>query len=92
MKFGSKKAIFGAIWGGFEGFGPCLGVSHPTHPYLGEISQKKTVFFLAASLKDFSGRGGEQSGHLDFFLEILGQSGYSTFSENIYLLADTKNF
>ena len=43
-------------------------------------------------LKDFSGRGGEQSGHLDFFLEILGQSGYSTFSENIYLLADTKNF
>ena len=46
MKFGSKKAIFGAIWGGFEGFGPCLGVSHPTHPYLGEISQKKPVFFF----------------------------------------------
>ena len=51
MKFGSKKAIFGVIWGGFEGFGPCLGVSHPTHPYLGEISQKKTFFFLAAPLK-----------------------------------------
>ena len=49
VKFGSKKAIFGAIWGGFEGFGPCLGVSHPTHPYLGEISQKKTVFFFGSS-------------------------------------------
>ena len=45
MKFGSKRAIFGVIWGGFEGFGPCLGVSHPTHPHLGEISQKKRVFF-----------------------------------------------
>ena len=50
VKFGSKRAIFGVIWGGFEGFGPCLGVSHPTHPHLGEISQKKR-FFLAASLK-----------------------------------------
>ena len=50
MKFGSKKAIFGVIWGGFEVFGPCLGVSHPTHPHLGEISQKKRFFFLAASL------------------------------------------
>ena len=44
-----KKAIFGAIWGGFEGFGPCLGISHPTHPHLGKISKKKNVF-LAASL------------------------------------------
>ena len=43
MKFGSKRAIFGVIWGGFEGFGACLGVSHPTHPHLGEISQKKRV-------------------------------------------------
>ena len=52
MKFGSKKAIFGAIWGGdFEGFGPCLGISHPTHPHLGKISQKKTFYFLAASLR-----------------------------------------
>ena len=57
MKFGSKKAIFGAIWGGFEGFGPCLGVSHPTHSHLGEISQKKTVFFLAASLSMRRGEG-----------------------------------
>ena len=39
-----EKAIFGAILGGFQGFGPCLGFSHPTHPHLGEISQKK--FFL----------------------------------------------
>ena len=45
MKFGSKKAIFGVIWGGFEGFGPCLGNSHPTHPHLGKISQKKRFFF-----------------------------------------------
>ena len=44
VKFGSKKAIFGEIWGGFEGFGPCLGISHPTHPHLGKI--------LAASLKN----------------------------------------
>ena len=48
MKFGSKKA-FGVIWGGFEGFGPCLGISHPTHPHLGEISQKKR-FFLCLPL------------------------------------------
>ena len=45
VKFGSEKAIFGAIWGGFEGFGPCLGISHPNHPHLGKISQKKTFFF-----------------------------------------------
>ena len=45
VKFGSKKAIFGVIWGGLEGFGPCLGISHPTHPHLGEISQKKPFFF-----------------------------------------------
>ena len=44
MKFGSKRAIFGVIWGVFEGFGPCLGVSHPTHPHLREISQKKKQF------------------------------------------------
>ena len=45
MNFGSKKAIFGVILGCFEGFGPCLGISHPTHPHLGEISQKKRFFF-----------------------------------------------
>ena len=45
VRFGSKKAIFGEIWGGFEGFGPCLGISHPTHPHLGKISQKNTFFF-----------------------------------------------
>ena len=39
-----EKAIFGAIWGGFEGFGPCLGISHPTHPHLGKISQKNVFF------------------------------------------------
>ena len=45
MKFGSKKAIFGVIWGGFEGFEPCLGISHPTHPHLGKISQKNVFFY-----------------------------------------------
>ena len=49
MKFGSKKAIFGVIWGGFEVFGPFLGVSHPPHPHLGEISQKKPVYFFGSS-------------------------------------------
>ena len=44
MKFGSKRAIFGVIWGGFEGFGPCLGISHPIHPHLVKISQKKCFF------------------------------------------------
>ena len=29
----------------FEGFGPCSGISHLTHPHLGEISQKKRVLF-----------------------------------------------
>ena len=48
MKFGSKKAIFGAIWGGFEGFGPCLGNSHPTHPHLGKISPKKNGSFFGS--------------------------------------------
>ena len=41
VKFGSKRAIFGVIWGGF-----CLEISHPTNPHLGEISQKN--FFLDA--------------------------------------------
>ena len=49
VKFGSKRTTFEVILGGLEGFGPCLGVSHPTHPHLGEISQKKP-FFLAATL------------------------------------------
>ena len=34
---------FQGNFGGFEGFGPCLGISHPNHPHLGEIS-KKTFF------------------------------------------------
>ena len=56
MKFGSKKAIFGVICGGFEGFGPCLGISHPTHPHLGEISQKNVFFFLGGGAS-LSGAG-----------------------------------
>ena len=57
MKFGSKKAIFGAIWGEFEGFGPCLGISHPTHPHLGKISQRKTFFFWQLPLTVISTKG-----------------------------------
>ena len=54
VRFGRTK---GEIWvekcdfrGDLGGFGPCLGISHPTHPHLGEISQKKPGFFLAAPL------------------------------------------
>ena len=57
MRFGKTK---GEIWvekgdfrgnlGGFEGFGPCLGFSHPSHPHLGEISFSST-FFFTPSLK-----------------------------------------
>ena len=59
----NKKTLFGrslpnlfthprvfVIWVGFEVFGPCLGISHPTHPHLGGISPKKT-FLLGAPLK-----------------------------------------
>ena len=35
----------GRFSGWFEGFGPCLGISLPTHPHLGKIS-KKNVFLL----------------------------------------------
>ena len=56
MKFWSKKAIFGAIWVFFEGFGPCLGISHPTHLHLGKISPKKTFFFIP-SLNHFAMQG-----------------------------------
>ena len=50
----NKKTLFGrslpnlfthprvfVIWVSFEVFGPCLGISHPTHPHLGGISPKK---------------------------------------------------
>ena len=36
-----RKRRFQGDFGGFEGFGPCLGI---THPHLGEISQKKSFF------------------------------------------------
>ena len=50
-----EKAIFGVIWEVFEAFGPCLGISHPTHPYLGEISpQKKFFCLLRPSLISFA--------------------------------------
>ena len=39
-----KEDFWGNLGGGFEGCGPCLGISHPTQPHLGEISQK-TIFF-----------------------------------------------
>ena len=56
MKFGSKKAIFGVFFV-VEGFGPCLGISHPTlgvggwatHLHLGKNSQK-TFFWEEAPL------------------------------------------
>ena len=38
MKFGSKRAIFGVIWF-FLGVWTFLGISYPTHPHLGDLSQ-----------------------------------------------------
>ena len=52
MKFGSKKVIYGVICGGLEGFGPCLGISHLTHPHLGEISQEKRVFSYSFPIEE----------------------------------------
>ena len=46
MTFGSKKAIFGVIWGGVKGFGPCLGISQSTHPHLGKS------FFMPSLIPD----------------------------------------
>ena len=40
-----QKGNFRGYLGGFEGFGPCLGISHPTNPHLGKISQKKRFFY-----------------------------------------------
>ena len=42
------------IWGGFEGFGPCLGISHPTHPHLAKISQKNVFFTPSLIVNSFS--------------------------------------
>ena len=47
-----EKSRFPGWFGGrFEGFGPCLGVSHPTHPHLGK-SPKKRFLFWGAPLND----------------------------------------
>ena len=45
-----EKGYLWVLWGGFEGFGPCLGISHP---HLGKISPKKT-FFLFDSFPNWS--------------------------------------
>ena len=50
VKFGSKMAIFGMIWGGFKGFGPCLGISHPNPTTFGKDFSNKTSFFGRLSL------------------------------------------
>ena len=42
---GRKRRFSGQFVFFFEGFGPCLGISHPTHPHLGKISPKKRFFF-----------------------------------------------
>ena len=44
MKFRSKKSIFGVIWGGIEGDGPCLGVRH-----IWEKSPKKIRFLFGGA-------------------------------------------
>ena len=45
-----ENAIFGVIWGGFEVFGPCLGISHPHPPTFGKDLPKKNVSFWMPSL------------------------------------------
>ena len=52
MKFGSKMAIFGMIWGGFEGFGPCLGITQPPTTF-GRNLPIKTGFFTPSLIADF---------------------------------------
>ena len=54
VRFGRKKGKiqvekgdFQGDLGVYEGFGPCLGISHTTHPHLGEISQKNVFFTLS---------------------------------------------
>ena len=39
--------IKGDFWGSFEGFGPLLGFSHPTHPHLGKFSLKNFFLYLS---------------------------------------------
>ena len=48
----------GDFRGDLGGFGPGLGISHPTHPYLGKISKKNRFYFLGASLKLMLGQPG----------------------------------
>ena len=56
VRFGRTKGEIrvkkGVIWGGFEGLGPCLGISHLTHPHLGEISQEKRVFSYSFPIEE----------------------------------------
>ena len=77
VKFGSKKAIFAVIWGGFEGVGPCLGISHPTHPHLGKISQKKRSFLDASPNADNS---------LNHRIYLGSRVSGKRFSRGIYVL------
>ena len=56
MKFGSKRAIFGVIWGVFRGLDLVWeSATPPTHIW--ERSPKKKGFFLAASLSMRRGEG-----------------------------------
>ena len=58
VRFGKTKGEIrvekGNFRGDFEGVGPCLGISHPTHPHLGKISQKKRSFLDASPNADNS--------------------------------------
>ena len=57
IKNGICMTLYCLGWG--SGFGPCLVISHPTHPYLGEISPKKRFIFtpsLKSEVKKQTGR------------------------------------
>ena len=88
VKFGSKKAIFAVIWGVFEGVGPCLGISHPTHPHLEKISQKKRFFLdafpnMQVSQAELCGAFLFNGSRLSlYFLHLKGKK-YTSFREDI---------
>ena len=69
MKFGSKKAIFGVILGGFEGFGPA---TPPTHIW--ERSPKKTFFFIPSLNRENGKKNGKNGKMVKLRLKKVPQS------------------
>ena len=68
VRFGNTK---GEIQGHLVFFWAGLGISHPTHPYLGKSSQKKLFYFLGASLIQKE-KYGDDVNEEDFFKSCTG--------------------